>query len=551
MPRNTLRLLTATALAAGIALVAPAGAAPVPNDATWSEAWITSADGTQLHADVLLPKNRSAKSKHPVILSIGPYYGSGSQGAPAYDPRGEGPSARFEDLIEDGEIFKKGYAFVMVDSRGYGSSGGCNDFGGPGEQADTKAAVEWAAKQGFSTGKVGMWGKSYDAWTQVMALSQKPKGLAATVIQSPLIETYRGMFENGVHYDAGWYATPSLYTDYDLTPPTLNDSPEEFVNALTGMATNPDCYAEKTAETTNPDPSTAYWKARNIIKKAGESRVPTLWSHGFNDVNTKPTNIFPVYSALKGPKRAWFGQWDHVRGNQDGLVGREGFMDEAMNWFDHYLRGKPLKKVAAVEIQDGDGEWRTESAWPPADRVMRSMKLLPGSYMDEADNTANNPTGGVWSVSQAAPHDVRLAGLMRLKGKVGVQNPLGGNLVALVYDVAPDGASRLISRGATAVTSANEGVVSFDLWPQDWLLPKGHRLAVQIAGDDSSMYLPTAKPGSIALQSGELQMPVLRKARRSNLEGDNASAAASNPTPTLTTQLAGRGTKADFGPRPR
>ena len=127
-----------------------------------------------LHADVMLPKERKDGQKHPMILSIGPYFGSGSQNAPGYDPTGEGPSDRFDDLIEQGEIFQKGYGLIYVDSRGFGSSGGCNDLGGPGEQMDTKAAVEWAAKQPFSTGKVGMWGKSYDAWTQVMALSQKP-----------------------------------------------------------------------------------------------------------------------------------------------------------------------------------------------------------------------------------------------------------------------------------------------------------------------------------------------------------------------------------------
>jgi uncharacterized protein len=547
---RALRLLTVAAVAAGLAVVAPAGAAPVPNEATWTEAWITSGDGTKLHADVLLPKARKDGQKHPMIVSIGPYYGSGSQGAPAYNPLNEGPSARFNDLIEDGKIFEKGYGFVMVDSRGYGSSGGCNDFGGPGEQMDAKAAVEWAASQPFSTGKVGMWGKSYDAWTQVMALSQKPKGLAATVIQAPLIETYRGMFENGVHYDAGWYVTPSLYTDYDLTPPGVNDSPEEFLQWGTGAATGGPCVAEKSAMTTNPDHSAAYWQARDIIKKAAESRVPTLWSHGFNDVNTKPTNIFPVYSKLRGPKRAWFGQWDHVRGNEDEVVGREGFMDEAMSWFDHYLRGKKLKKLPPVEVQDGDGAWRTEQAWPPKDAVLRRMPLKAGSYVDEDANSASNPSGGVWSASQPAPFDVRIAGLMRLDARVGLDSPVSGNLVALVYDVDPDGNARLISRGATAISNANEGVVSYELWPQDWLLPKGHRLAVQLAGNDATMYLPVNTGTTVTVASATLSVPITKAARRSNLEGDQASAASRNPSPTLDDELEGRQVKADFGPRP-
>ncbi|TAL13267.1 MAG: CocE/NonD family hydrolase, partial [Frankiales bacterium] len=214
MSRSPIRLALTAALIAGVALMVPAQAAPVSEEATWTEQWIESGDGTPLHADVMLPASRKDDQKHPVILSIGPYFGSGSQGT-VWDPQEAGPSARFDDLIEQGQIFEKGYALVYVDSRGYGSSGGCNDLGGPGEQMDTKAAIEWAAKQPWSNGKVGMWGKSYDAWTQVMALAQQPKGLAATVIQSPLIDGYRLAFENGVHWAATWYITPGLYANYD------------------------------------------------------------------------------------------------------------------------------------------------------------------------------------------------------------------------------------------------------------------------------------------------------------------------------------------------
>ena len=60
---------------------------------------------------------------------------------------------------------ERGYTFVMVDLRGFGGSTGCLDWGGPGEQADVVKAVEWAASQPWSTGSVGMYGKSYDGVT--------------------------------------------------------------------------------------------------------------------------------------------------------------------------------------------------------------------------------------------------------------------------------------------------------------------------------------------------------------------------------------------------
>jgi predicted acyl esterase len=548
MSRTPLRLALSAALLAAVALIAPAQAAPVAEGATWTQQYLPSGDGTMLHADVMLPAGSKKGQKHPVILSIGPYFGSGSQGAPVYDPMEAGPSARFDDLIEQGQIFEKGYALVYVDSRGFGSSGGCNDLGGKGEQMDVKAAVEWAAKQPWSTGKVGMWGKSYDAWTQVMALAQKPKGLAATVIQSPLIDGYRLAFENGVHWAATWYVTPALYASYDLLPPSTQDaSPDEFVQSTVGTATNPQCYALNLANTPNPDRTSAYWKERDIVAAAGTSKVPSLWSFGFNDVNTKPTNIFDVYSKLTGPKRAWFGQWDHVRGNESDLVGREGFMDEAMNWFDHYLKGKPLKKLPKHEIQDGDGKWRTEASYPPVDAVRRTMPLTAGSYTDERGNSAGSPTGsGVWSVSQPAPHDVRLAGLTKMTVEATTSTPLGGNLVGLLYDVAPDGSARLITRGAYKLPAS--GTTTFEMWPADWLLPKGHRLAVQLSAEDSMVYQPTYTTSTVTIVKGSVQLPLLTKKRVSNLVGEEAAAQADVAAPTLdASQLEGRDVKADFG----
>ena len=138
-----------------------------------------------LHADVLRPKGATAADKTPVILSIGPYFNHSGQTGPAgpaegtnYDPVGPnaGPSERFQDFVEGSGLLKKGYTFVMVDLRGFGGSNGCLDWSGPGEQADVVNAVKWAAGQPWSTGKVGMYGKSYDALTGLIGVNQRPAG---------------------------------------------------------------------------------------------------------------------------------------------------------------------------------------------------------------------------------------------------------------------------------------------------------------------------------------------------------------------------------------
>ena len=66
-----------------------------------------------------------------------------------------------------------------------------------------------------------------------------------------------------------------------------------------------------------------------------------------------------VYSNLRGPKRAWFGQYDHVRGNESKVVGRNGFMDEAMHRLGLFMSGSdeswfsPIPTMSTVSIEGG------------------------------------------------------------------------------------------------------------------------------------------------------------------------------------------------------
>ena len=49
--------------------------------------------------------------------------------ATSYDPVGpnEGPSDRFLDFVQGARLMQRGYAYVMVDLRGFGGSNGCLD----------------------------------------------------------------------------------------------------------------------------------------------------------------------------------------------------------------------------------------------------------------------------------------------------------------------------------------------------------------------------------------------------------------------------------------
>ncbi|MGH2806093.1 MAG: CocE/NonD family hydrolase, partial [Actinomycetota bacterium] len=137
-------------------VVAPIATAAERDDAEWREFYFPSSDGiTMLHADVLRPVGMSMDVPTPVIMTVSPYTNHSGSTSPN-DLGGTGPNPRFYDFLDLSGALDKGYTYVMVDLPGDGGSAGCNDWGGAREQAGVKAAVEWAAQQPWSNGKVAL-----------------------------------------------------------------------------------------------------------------------------------------------------------------------------------------------------------------------------------------------------------------------------------------------------------------------------------------------------------------------------------------------------------
>src|SRR4051794_1265478 len=341
-----------TLLALAVALCFPAAAfadAPPPG-ATWTQATIKEADGTRLHADVLRPAGLPADARTPVILSIGPYFNHSGQTGPAgpiegtpYTPTGEaGPSARFYDFINGAKLMERGYTWVQVDLRGVGGSSGCPDWVGAGEQAGVRAGVGWAAKQPWAPGRVGMYGKSYDGVTGLVGIAQQPQGLAAVVAGEPVYDLYRYLYSNRVRFSNS-LLTPALYDAIAGTPGETGDDPGYIADSLNDTA-RPGCPALNWADQQDSNHSSAYWKARDLIAKTKGKTTPLFLTQGFIENNTKPDGTWDFFNGMAGPKRAWFGMWDHVRGNDTDesgrlAMGRAGWFDEVMRFFDKYVKG--------------------------------------------------------------------------------------------------------------------------------------------------------------------------------------------------------------------
>jgi len=523
----------------GIALVvlaaapAAAGAADVPAGAKWSEATIPSSDGVELHADILRPKGLPPGARTPVILSIGPYFNhAGQTGAlgpvqgTSYDPIGPstGPSDRFLDLVEGGRLMDRGYTFVMVDLRGFGGSTGCLDWGGPGEQADVVNAVRWAATRTWSTGRVGMYGKSYDGVTGLIGVNLEPRGLRAVVSQEPVYDLYRYQYGDGMRR-LNSVATPALYDAIDGTPGPLGDDPSYNINGANDTQ-RPGCKAANWADqAADEDHFSPYWRARNLIPGAEGSSVPLFLTQGLTENNTVSDGTAQYLANHTGFERAWLGPWDHVRGNEtdeDGrlLMGRKGWFGEVVRFYNRFLKGvRPRVRDPLIAVQTNDGEWRGERRWPPRDAVGYTSDLRPGTYTDDGDGAPTGPGSeeGVWTISPPLRHAAHLAGSGTVAIDVSAPLPRA-NLVVDLYDLDETGTGPLITRQGHMVHTS--GRLTLDLWSADWKIPAGHRIGVRVTDANSDWWIHVPTGPGVTVNGGSITLPFLRRQRTRTIHGE-------------------------------
>lgn len=515
-------------------LVAPSGVDSssnpyVPQGAVWSQAYFPSTGDVELHADVLRPKKLAADAKTPVILSVGPYFSHAGQTGDE-DRSQAGPSSRFNDLIDGAGLMDRGYTVVLVDLRGFGGSTGCLDWQGPGEQADVTAAINWAASQPWSTGKVGLYGKSYDASTGLMGLGSGASGLKAVVAQEPVYDAYRYLYSNGVARP-NHLGTPEAYDGIAQIPPVGGSRGDDshYAKNAAYEDSHPECERNNDTLTQNPDHAAPFWKARNLITKATGSTVPLFLTQGMIEPNTKPEGLEELLQVLSGPVRGWFGQWDHVRGNDtdaDGnlAMGRAGWFDEVMRFFDQNLKGiTPSVADPAFAIEGSDGLWRQQNAWP-GQSTAATAKIGAGNYSAPARKAFPTPettlrtdlesapklpfskptatdTSGVWSRSQPVAQSTRLTAtpivhLSTSKAK--------GNAVVALYDVAPDGSAVQIDLNISVLSST--GNTDFALKSTDWTLAEGHSLAIRVSADDAQNWSGSANSSTVSVRGGSVEL---------------------------------------------
>ena len=167
---------------------------------------VTLRDGAVLRANVFRPDEGG---RFPVLMTLGPY-GKDVHLSQFMPEAWEALQRRHPEILKassckylvfetpDPEMWApEGYVVVKVDSRGAGKSAGRLDVNSPAEFRDFHDAIEWAAAQPWSNGKVGLLGISYYAAGQWMIAAQRPPHLAAILPWQGTYDFYRDRTRQG------------------------------------------------------------------------------------------------------------------------------------------------------------------------------------------------------------------------------------------------------------------------------------------------------------------------------------------------------------------
>jgi predicted acyl esterase len=274
------------------------------------DAPITMDDGLVLRADIFRPLGAG---RYPAIVSYGPY-GKGLSFQEGYKTAWEimvrenpdavaGTSNKFAnwEVVDPEKWVPDGYVCIRVDSRGAGRSPGFLQHNNWRETRDIHECIEWAAKQPWCSGKVGMNGISYYASNQWRAAASQPPHLAAICVWEGWVDAYRDSNRHGgiaCTFRKNWQ---------DMQVKTVQHGVGERGkrNPITGdLACGPETLSDADLVKNRED----MWA--QVLQRTLDSDYYRERSGDLSKVT------IPLLSAAN-----WGGQGLHPRGNFEGFVG--------------------------------------------------------------------------------------------------------------------------------------------------------------------------------------------------------------------------------------
>lgn len=495
-------------------------------------------DGLELRADVFRPVD---EGRYPVLLSYGPY-GKGLAFQEGYTTAWErmareepstveGSSNEFQcwEVADPEKWVPHGYVVIRVDSRGAGRSPGQLNNNSPRETEDHRQCIAWAARQEWSSGKVGLLGISYYAANQWRVAATQPPALAALCIWEGYSERYRDATRHGgilSTFSKGWAEKQVKSVQHGLG----ERGPRS--RATGELVCGPDTLDEADL-------------ARNLRAFWDEVVVRELDDEFYATMRPDLSRItVPLLSAAN-----WGGQGLHLRGNVEGFMragSRQKWLEchGGTHWtefyaaegvalqrrfFDHFLKGEQngwdSQPPVILNVRHVDRfEKRMEAAWPlPATdwremHLSADMKLRPEADRQTGTRAFPAMSGHLLFKSEPFEKETEITGPLALKLAVS-SSTSDADIFAVVHLFDPDGRQvtfqgaldprtpiaqgwlRASHRKLDAERSepwrpwhthdelwpleANQPVqLDIEIWPSCIVVPAGYSLGLSVRGTD-------------------------------------------------------------------
>ncbi len=488
-------------------------------------------DGVRLAATLYMPDGGAAREKFPALLEYLPYR------------KDDGTAAG--DYPKHTYFARRGYVSVRVDIRGFGASEGTppeREYSEQ-EQEDGEQVIAWLAHQPWSNGNVGMFGISWGGFTALQMAMRHAPGLKAIVA----VHATGELFHDDVHYmdgmahidefelnmdmAQGWVGAPEYSLDETVLGPRF-DSPPWSLLYLKHQHDGP------------------FWRDR--VRPLSEITTPSFLIGGLQDGYRD--NVPDMLMQSKAPIKAIVGPWNHSFPNDADFGPRVEWRDQAVRWFDYWLKGRDTGVIndprlviymqrwhpPDPNLESVPGEWRREDTWPPAGAKNTTFYFHGNHSLSESATPTTThqlkyvPTVGVeagfwWGellsdtravdafslVYDSAPleNEIAILGRPRALLSASATAPLADWFVRL-SDVAPDGRVTQIT-GAGMNGAQRESMsepkalepgkvypLNVEMHLTSWIFPKGHRIRVSISNAMWPMILPTPYPMTTTLQLG-------------------------------------------------
>jgi uncharacterized protein len=513
-------------------------------------AWITLSDGCRLAARIWMPVEAAAgKAKVPAILEYIPYR--------------KRDFTRRRDESMHRWFAGAGYVAVRVDMRGSGDSDGVlHDEYLAREQDDALEVIDWLARQNWCSGEVGMMGKSWGAFNSLQVAARRPPALKAIIA----VMGTDDRFAEDVHYSGGCLLNDNFWWGcimqvFNARPPDPQIVGERWramwLERLEAERFWPALWLEH--QTLDE-----YWRHGSVCFDYEAIACPVwLWGGWADLYRDTPLRLA---TRLRVPHKVTMGPWAHLYPHEAIPQPAVGFLQEAVRWWDHWLKGRddglmrepPLRfyMMDGVAPQpayaERPGRWIAEREWPSRHVQNRSLAINADGLDERAaaeralsleSPQSTGLAGGDCSsfgVAGDLPADQRLDsfGSLEFDGQT-LAEPLEilGNAHALLelaadrpaalvavrlIDVAPGGDATLVARGflnlthrasretPTPLVPDRRYRVDVPLHPTAYAFAAGHRIRLALSTAYWPIIWSSPEPVRLTLFTGSsrLLLPV-------------------------------------------